>query len=132
MRALVNKGEELNASSRRTEITPLMHQAIEHFQLQAAWHMSHARLTPCPNCGEPVREGIAYHKNEFGDRCIIDQARYEKSTGVQQPTTVVSQAVPSNQVAKQEISEGKLLEGMSEEELAQVAAGLPEAKPAAK
>lgn len=132
MRALVNKGEELNASSRRAEITPLMHQAMEHFQLQAAWHMSHARLTPCPNCGEPVREGIAYHKNEFGDRCIIDQARYEKSIGVQQPATAVSQAIPSNQVAKQEVSEEKLLDDMSAEELAAVVAGSSESKSAAK
>jgi hypothetical protein len=88
MRGLVDEGNTLNASNDRKAITPLMHFAMEYFHLEAEWHRSHEHRVPCPNCGEPVREGIAYHKNEFGDRCIIDRERYEASIEHAKPARV--------------------------------------------
>jgi len=54
-----------------------MHFAMEYFGLSAVWHMSYRHKTECPNCGDLVLEGIAYHRNASGDICIIDRERYE-------------------------------------------------------
>ena len=75
MRALVDAGEQLNAANNRKDISPLMHFAMEYFNLQAGWHQSHAHMIPCPVCGDSIRESLAYHKNAMGDRCIIDWQR---------------------------------------------------------
>lgn len=79
MRGLVEQGNNLNAQGNLKDISPLMHFAMEYFNLEADWHKSHEHRVPCPNCGMPIREGLAYHKNEFGDRCIIDHERYQAS-----------------------------------------------------
>lgn len=78
MRALIAEANKLNVTKDGPEqITPFHHFAMEYFNLQSAWHSSMSHLVPCPNCSMPVRQGIAYHKNDFGDRCIIDRDRYE-------------------------------------------------------
>jgi hypothetical protein len=58
------------------QITPWMHFAMDYFGKQAAWHMASYHMIACPNCGETVMEGIAYHRNAFGERCVIDPVRY--------------------------------------------------------
>jgi hypothetical protein len=79
MDALVKEGNRLNATGNLGAITSNMHFAMDYFGLTAAWHMSHKHKTECPNCGELVLEGLAYHRNSMGDRCIIDRERYEAS-----------------------------------------------------
>jgi len=61
------------------DISPMHHFAMDYLNLSAPWHMTSHHMVPCPNCGETVREGIFYHKNVFGDKCIIDMARYKAS-----------------------------------------------------
>jgi len=78
MDALVRRGEELSAADDLRNITPLMHFAMDYQGKQAKWHMASAHMMSCPNCGELVKEGIAYHKNDFGEKCIIDAERYAK------------------------------------------------------
>jgi hypothetical protein len=87
MKGLITKGNRLamGKSEDRANITPLMHFAMDYFHLQSKWHESNEHRVPCPNCGESVREGIAYHKNEFGDRCIIDRDRYEAAIELSRP-----------------------------------------------
>jgi hypothetical protein len=29
-------------------------------------------MISCPNCGEPVKSGVSYHRNSFGDKCVLD------------------------------------------------------------
>lgn len=77
-KALVEQAEQLYAANERKAITPRMHFAMDYLGLSAPWHQSTARMTPCPNCGMQVREGLAYHKNEFGEKCIIDRAKYDQ------------------------------------------------------
>ena len=60
----------------------MMHFAAEYFGITAPWHMSHRHKTECPNCGDLVLEGISYHRNAFGDLCIIDRERYEAAVVV--------------------------------------------------
>jgi hypothetical protein len=79
LQKLVEQANTLNDEGNRKGIDGNMHFAMDYFHLEADWHKSHEHRIPCPNCGEPVRQGIAYHKNEFGDRCIIDRERYEAS-----------------------------------------------------
>jgi hypothetical protein len=75
---LVASAEEKAAKNERHMITPREHFAMDYLGLQAAWHQSTSRVVACPNCGMFVKEGIAYHKNEFGEKCIIDHAKYDK------------------------------------------------------
>lgn len=84
----------------RNEITPLMHFAMDYFHLQSKWHESNEQMVPCPNCGEPVREGIAYHKNDFGDRCIIDRERYEAAIELSRPKRAEVTPAASAQAAE--------------------------------
>jgi len=81
MDELVKRGNALNARGALAEISPMMHFAMEYFGLTAPWHMSHRHKTECPNCGELILEGIAYHRNATGDVCILDHDRYLKATG---------------------------------------------------
>lgn len=75
MNALIKKGELLNAQGKQDEITPLQHFAMDYLKKQASWHMQSDHLVDCPTCGEPVKEGIVYHKNSWGDKCPVDYAK---------------------------------------------------------
>jgi hypothetical protein len=75
MNALVRKAEQLYNSKKEAEITPLQHFAMDYLHKQAPWHLQSDRMVDCPTCGEPVKEGIAYHRNSFGEKCPVD---YEK------------------------------------------------------
>jgi hypothetical protein len=115
LRGMIDEGNRLNANEKeRHLITPLMHFAMEYFHLQAPWHMSHERLVPCPNCGERIREGIAYHKNEFGERCIIDMERYNASIAAMPAGDTASAATALHRSPRR-------LESMSQEEINDIA-----------
>jgi hypothetical protein len=78
MNALVRRGEELAAAGDLRSISPLHHFAMDYLGKSAPWHMTAHHMITCPNCGDPVREGIAYHRNSFGEKCIVDEDRYAK------------------------------------------------------
>jgi hypothetical protein len=82
MQALVKTAEQLATSGRSADVSPLMHFAMDYLGISAGWHTSLKHMVSCPNCGEPVQEGIAYHKNAFGEKCIIDEERYMRSVAV--------------------------------------------------
>ena len=90
---LIRRAEELAAAGDLKNITPLMHFAMDYMGKQAPWHMSSQHKISCPNCGDPVNEGIAYHRNSFGDKCIIDRERYERAIASDAPR----QAAPAPQ-----------------------------------
>jgi hypothetical protein len=75
-RDLVAEGERLNAVPKNRElITPRMHFAMDYLGLKAEWHMLHEHMVNCPNCGELIREGLAYHRNAFNEKCVVDWRR---------------------------------------------------------
>lgn len=78
MDELVRKGEEFSAAGDLRAITPWMHFAMDYLGKQAPWHMATHHMISCPNCGDPVKEGIAYHRNSFGERCIVNAQRYKQ------------------------------------------------------
>ena len=93
MEELVKRAEELHDSGERKLISPMMHFAMDFLNKQSAWHTSLKHMVTCPICGDTVAEGIAYHRNSFGEKCIIDMERYMKS---------VIQSRPAQQIATEE------------------------------
>lgn len=89
MNTLIRRAEELAAQGELRMISPLMHFAMDYLGKQAGWHMTHDHMITCPNCGDPVKEGIAYHRNSFGDKCIIDMERCIKLGIVSTPINKV-------------------------------------------
>jgi hypothetical protein len=75
MNELITEGERVAASGRLDLITPRMHFAMDYMKLSARWHMSHEHKIACPTCGETITAGLAYHKNSFGEKCIVDRER---------------------------------------------------------
>lgn len=51
------------------------HCAADYFGEEYTWHRTVKRPAFCPNCGESIREGVAYHRNVDGIFCIIDWKR---------------------------------------------------------
>ena len=117
MEELVKRAEELFESGERKLISPLMHFAMDYLGKQAPWHMSMRHMISCPICGDQVPEGIAYHRNSFGDRCIIDMAKYQRSVvqsrAPQQlateddPDATINQAIAQNAKPTRKTAKGK-------------------------
>lgn len=61
------------------EITTEHHIAADYFGMEKSWHKMNRLASMCPNCGDPVRPGTAYHRNSFGEKCIIDREKYAAS-----------------------------------------------------
>ena len=78
MNELIKQAEGAAAANDLKSVTPLMHFAMDYLGKQAHWHMPTHHMINCPNCGEPVQEGIAYHRNSMGERCVIDIERYKQ------------------------------------------------------
>jgi hypothetical protein len=51
------------------------HLAAEMFGIDVDWHRVTTPKVECPNCGEKIKEGIAFHYTN-GQRCVLD---WEKS-----------------------------------------------------
>lgn len=54
---------------------PEHHAAAEYFGEEYAWHAKTTRPMDCPNCGEKIKAGAAFHKTDEGVFCIIDWRR---------------------------------------------------------
>lgn len=57
------------------DISAEMHVAAEYLGISSAWHTVTVVPEPCPNCGEPVKRGVAYHASLTGSVCVIDWQR---------------------------------------------------------
>lgn len=49
--------------------------AMEALGVEADWHKAPQIKMSCPNCGDQVKAGIAFHKSSAGVLCIIDKKR---------------------------------------------------------
>jgi hypothetical protein len=69
--------EEMNALMRsdpkraQDELTTDHHMAAEMFGVDVDWHRVVTPKIECPNCGEKIKEGIAFHRVN-GDLCVLD------------------------------------------------------------
>jgi hypothetical protein len=49
--------------------------ALEFYQEERPAYKAYKPKMPCPNCGQQVAQGLAYHKDDDGDLCVIDWER---------------------------------------------------------
>lgn len=69
-------------------LTQDYHMAAEYFGRETSWHQVLRPMADCPNCGEKIKPGIAFHKSqELGIICIIDPVR-ARAAGVSVPEPV--------------------------------------------
>jgi hypothetical protein len=71
-RAELQKAEVLARAGKMNEISELAHFAADYFRVKAGWHTPVEIPETCPNCGEDIKKGVAYHVNTFGAKCVID------------------------------------------------------------
>ena len=75
-RGLVRQAEQMAADPKRAgEIGEEHHHAADYLRVNATWHMRTVLGEPCPNCGDMVNPGIAFHMSSSGMRCILDWKR---------------------------------------------------------
>lgn len=57
------------------------HLAADYFDEEYSWHkkrvkkVAAVKLVPCSVCGEDIKPGVAFHKDDAGDYCILDWKR---------------------------------------------------------
>lgn len=61
-------------------ITQDFHMAADYFGEERAWHKKMSRTVECPNCGDSIKAGIAFHRSSAGVLCIIDPSRAPKTS----------------------------------------------------
>lgn len=56
-------------------ISPEHHAAADYYGEERPWHMKKSKPMDCPNCGDRIKQGAAFHKTDEGTFCIIDWRR---------------------------------------------------------
>lgn len=78
MRLAAVSTRELNEFLQRF---PDTHMAMDALGLAAPWHQKNDVRAVCPNCGEPIKQGVAFHK--LGDIiCVLDPERAFKAGAI--------------------------------------------------
>lgn len=74
-RQQLNVADALARAGKQSEITDVQHMAADHFHYKAGWHVQVEAPVSCPNCGEDIKPGVAFHKNSMDLICVIDWQR---------------------------------------------------------
>lgn len=74
-RRLITTAREKARLGKHVDITDIEHMAAEHFRLNESWHTVVEAPIDCPNCGEQIKAGVAYHKNSMDLICVLDWDR---------------------------------------------------------
>lgn len=106
-RKLLNMAASIEAAGRIDDITPLMRIAASYFQEDRAWNKIYRKLSECPGCMEPVKEGAIRHSCGYVfdlERALvggmISQEDYERLKKLRSATSVTSQAAEPPAVAR--------------------------------
>lgn len=75
--AMIDQADELAGNNQRSDIGKEAHIAADYFfKVSTSWHHTVIRPATCPNCGDQISSGIAYHISQsIGSLCIIDWKR---------------------------------------------------------
>ena len=77
LRALIDEAESLHAQG--PNFRPFIHEnhhiAAKYFAYQGPWNTVVSVPVECPNCGDKIRKGAAFHRTEDGVVCVIDWKR---------------------------------------------------------
>lgn len=61
---------------------PDTHMALDALGIKTDWHSPQTVTASCPNCGDSVKQGIAFHQSSAGILCIIDAGRSLKAGAI--------------------------------------------------
>ena len=62
---------------------PDTHIAMDSLGLEANWHSANVIKETCPNCGDVIKPGLAFHKSTVTDKlCVIDPSRAYKAKAI--------------------------------------------------
>ena len=62
---------------------PDTHIAMDALGLEATWHQTNTVKQSCPNCGDSIKPGMAFHKSSVTDRlCVIDAMKAYKAKAI--------------------------------------------------
>lgn len=77
-RSRLNRARVLETSDPKAlnaALTITDHVAADYFGEEFSWHRTAKKPASCSNCGESIKEGVAYHRNVDGIICVIDWKR---------------------------------------------------------
>jgi len=61
---------------------PDVHMAMDALSISASWHTLNEIKSVCPNCGDDIRPGIAFHQSSTGILCVIDAEKALKAGAI--------------------------------------------------
>lgn len=64
------------------DTNPWVHEAMDALGLSAPWHQENTVKVYCPNCGDSIRNGLAFHQSSAGVLCVIDPDRALKAGAI--------------------------------------------------
>ncbi len=84
---LSRESQRLAARSKRDldeflQTYPDTHNALDALGIKTDWHTPMTVTATCPNCGDSVKQGIAFHQSSAGILCIIDPDRALKAGAI--------------------------------------------------
>lgn len=84
---LVTKARRLESTNKQwlddflTE-EPDVHAAMDALGQTATWHTTPLVMAICPNCGDSIKTGIAFHQSSAGVLCVVDPERAFKAGAI--------------------------------------------------
>lgn len=84
---LTKEAQRLSAVSTKDlneflQLYPDTHIAMDALGLQATWHTANTVTISCPNCGDSIKQGLAFHMSSAGVICILDAQRAFKAGAI--------------------------------------------------
>jgi hypothetical protein len=61
---------------------PEIKDAMDAFGVQADWYKLQEAKMSCPNCGDQIKTGLAFHKSSAGVLCVIDPQKAFKAGAI--------------------------------------------------
>jgi hypothetical protein len=90
--------ETSNPKELLEHLGPEAHTAADYFGIETSWHGKRSRPMDCPNCGDRIKAGVAFHKTEEGTLCILDWKRAVAS-GVRTKQQAIDAGAPGFEAA---------------------------------
>lgn len=82
LNVFINNAKVKEATGKIGSINALERFAVAYFGIKTSWNQVHEHKVSCPNCGDDIKSGIALHRNQFGDKCVLDWKRAYETGGV--------------------------------------------------
>ena len=86
-RWLTKEAQRLSAVSTKDlneflQLYPDTHIAMDALGFEATWHTTNTVKSTCPNCGDAIKQGLAFHQSSAGILCILDPQRAYKAGAI--------------------------------------------------